>query len=81
MVNRLAKECKSLEELQSKYSDLLMIPAVTERQPLLTVTQTEAFFEKLKNRMLLIPVIGTGSAGKTTLLDAILGEKFVNPNI
>ena len=35
----------------------------------------EAFLKKLKSMTMLIPVIGTASSGKSTLINAILGDK------
>lgn len=76
MVSKLAGECTALVEIQGKYIELLGLPNDGNKQrPLVAETHVEAFLEKLTNRMLLIPVIGTGSSGKTTLLDSILGEK------
>ena len=75
MAKELEEKCKSLEKLQSKYSDLSLLPTDVKSQPLLTTAHLMVFLKKLKHRTLLIPVIGTGSAGKTTLLNAILGEK------
>lgn len=77
MISKLTGECNALVKLQERYSDLLRTSEDTQQQPLIAETHVEAFLEKLTNRMLLIPVIGTGSSGKTTLLDSILGEKYV----
>ena len=75
-MSKLPGECNALVEIQGKYSDILGMPNDGSKQrPLVAETHVEAFLEKVTNRMLLIPVIGTGSSGKTTLLDSILGEK------
>ena len=34
-----------------------------------------AFKKRMSNGMLLLPVIGRGSSGKSTLIDSILGDK------
>ena len=69
MAKKLRNECRDLVRLQEKYR------IATKQHTIISDTQMSAFLEKLAQGMLLIPVIGPGSSGKSTLLNAILGEK------
>ena len=40
--------------------------------------ELKLFCDQIKNKMLLVAIVGEGSSGKSTLINAFLGETYVN---
>ena len=60
---------KKFEEYSKKYGQDIAI---------INNEEVDLFLHQIKNKMILVAIVGEGSAGKSTLVNSILRDKYVH---
>ena len=60
---------KKIEEHSKKYGQDIAI---------INNEEVDLFLHQIKNKMILVAIVGEGSAGKSTLVNSILRDKYVH---